>query len=174
MVSLTCRMAHVGSQGFTGVSHTVRMSGLGCPALEVVLICQNVFLSLTFMAICVKHLLNHLLVFSFKVACFRREKWAQSNVRQKEDKWTQVSVWGNVGFPSVSAENKEQNPLAMQEMQDTRVWSLGWEAPLEQGVATHSSVLAWRIPWTEKPGGLQSRGSQRAGHGWSGWAHMHG
>ena len=41
---------------------------------------------------------------------------------------------------------------------------LGWEDPLEEGMATHSSVLAWRIPWTEEPGGLQSMGVQRAGH----------
>ena len=50
------------------------------------------------------------------------------------------------------------------EMQETRVRSLGWEDPLEEGMATHSSVLAWRIPWTEKPGGLQSLGSQRVGY----------
>ena len=42
--------------------------------------------------------------------------------------------------------------------------SLGWEDPLEEGVATHSSVLAWRIPWTEEPGGLQSIVSRRVGH----------
>ena len=41
---------------------------------------------------------------------------------------------------------------------------LGWEDPLEEGMATHSSVLAWRIPWTEEPGELQSIGSQRVGH----------
>ena len=46
-------------------------------------------------------------------------------------------------------------------MQETWVQSLGWEGPLEKGVATDSSILAWRIPWTEKPGGLQSMGSQR-------------
>ena len=49
-------------------------------------------------------------------------------------------------------------------MQETRVRSLGQEDPLEKGMATHSSILAWRIPWTEKPGGLQSVGSQRVGH----------
>ena len=48
-----------------------------------------------------------------------------------------------------------KNPLAMQE---SRVQSLGWEDPLEKGMATHSSVLAWRIPWTEEPGGLQAMG----------------
>ena len=41
---------------------------------------------------------------------------------------------------------------------------LGWEDPLEQGMATHSSILAWKIPWTEKPDGLQSMGLQRIGH----------
>ena len=49
----------------------------------------------------------------------------------------------------------------MQETQETRVRSLGREDPLEESMATHSSILAWRIPWTEEPGGLQSRGSQR-------------
>ena len=42
--------------------------------------------------------------------------------------------------------------------------SLGWEDPLEEGMATHSSILAWRIPWTEEPAGLQSIGSQRVGY----------
>ena len=46
-------------------------------------------------------------------------------------------------------------------MQETQVGSLGWEDPLEKGMATHSSILAWRIPWTEEPGRLQSMGSQR-------------
>ena len=51
-------------------------------------------------------------------------------------------------------------------MQETRVQSLGWEDLLEKGMATHSSILAWKIPWTEEPAGLQSMGSQRAGHDW--------
>ena len=54
-----------------------------------------------------------------------------------------------------------KNPLAMQE---TQVRSLGWEDPVEKGMATCSSILAWRIPWTEEPGKLQSIGSQRVGH----------
>ena len=49
-------------------------------------------------------------------------------------------------------------------MLETRVWSLGQEDPLEEEMATHSSILAWEIPWTEKPGGLQLMGSQRVGH----------
>ena len=51
-------------------------------------------------------------------------------------------------------------------MQETRVRSLGWEDPLEKEMATHSSILAWRIPWRGEPGGLQSTGSQRVGHDW--------
>ena len=49
-------------------------------------------------------------------------------------------------------------------MQETWVQSLGQEDPLEKGMATHSSILAWSIPWTEEPGRLQSIGSQRVGH----------
>ena len=45
-------------------------------------------------------------------------------------------------------------------MQETWVQLLSWEGPVDMGIATHSSILAWRIPWTEEPGGLQSRGSQ--------------
>ena len=52
----------------------------------------------------------------------------------------------------------------MQERQETWVRSLGQEDPLEKEVATHSSIFAWEIPWTEEPGRLQSMGSQRVGH----------
>ena len=57
-----------------------------------------------------------------------------------------------------------KNPPAMREMQEMRAGSLGGEDPLEEGTATHSSVLAQRIPRTEGPGGLQSTGSQRVRH----------
>ena len=49
-------------------------------------------------------------------------------------------------------------------MQEMWVQSLGWEDPLEKGMATYSSILDWKIPWTEEPGGLQSVGSQRVRH----------
>ena len=52
-------------------------------------------------------------------------------------------------------------------MRETWVWSLGWEDPLEKEMATHSSILAWKVPWMQEPGGLQSTGSQRIGHDWS-------
>ena len=62
-----------------------------------------------------------------------------------------------------------KNLLAMQE---TRVWSLGWGDSLEKEMATHSSILAWEILWTEEPGRLQSMRSQRVGHNWV-CAHTH-
>ena len=49
-------------------------------------------------------------------------------------------------------------------VQETQARSLGWEDPLEKEIANHSSIVAWKIPWTEGPGGLQSMGSQRVGH----------
>ena len=62
------------------------------------------------------------------------------------------------GFPSGSDDRD------LPAMQETLVQSLGWAHSLEEGVATHSSILAWRIPWTEEPGGLQSMGSQIIRH----------
>ena len=52
----------------------------------------------------------------------------------------------------------------MKELQESQIQSLGQEDPLEENIETHSSILAWGIPWTEEPGGLQSIGSQRVGH----------
>ena len=68
-----------------------------------------------------------------------------------------ITVRGFPGGPAV------KNLHALQETQEMRVPPLGQEDPLEEGMATHSSVLAWRIPWTEEPGELQSTGSQRVG-----------
>ena len=68
-----------------------------------------------------------------------------------------------MGFPSGSA---GKNLPAVQEMQEMWVWSLSGEDPLEEGMATHSSILAWRIPWTEEPTRLQSVGLQRVSYDW--------
>ena len=57
-----------------------------------------------------------------------------------------------------------KNLSAIQETQEPRIRSLGWEGTLEEDMATHSSILAWRIPRTEEHGDLQTKGSQRAGH----------
>ena len=63
-----------------------------------------------------------------------------------------LNIWG---FPGGSA---IKNPPAMQETQESQVWSLAQEDPLLEEMATHSSILSWKIPWTEESGRLQSRG----------------
>ena len=72
-----------------------------------------------------------------------------------------------MGFPGGSA---VKNPPAVQE---TQVQTLGQEDSLEEGMATHSSIPAWRIPWTEEPGSLRSIGLQRVRRNWSDLAHTH-
>ena len=69
-------------------------------------------------------------------------------------------------FEGFSCGSVVKNPPAVQEMQETQFQSLGREDPLEEGMATHSSILAWRIPWREEPGRLQSMSMelQRVGH----------
>ena len=85
--------------------------------------------------------------------------------------------WLSLSWESLQwlvAQNFEQvakNPPVMQEMQ---VWSLGQEDPLEEGMATHCSILVWRIPWTEEPDRLQSIGLQTVGHDWGDLACLHG
>ena len=66
-----------------------------------------------------------------------------------------------MGFPGVTV-SKES--CSVQETQEMQVRSLGWEDPLEEKMTTHSSILAWEMPWTEKPGRLQSTGLQRVRH----------
>ena len=65
-----------------------------------------------------------------------------------------------------------QTVKSLPTMRETQVQSLGREDPLEKEVATHSRILAWKIPWTEDPGRLQSLGSQRVGHDWATWLHF--
>ena len=72
-----------------------------------------------------------------------------------------VHPQAQLGFPG-GASSKE--PDCQCKRHETRVQPLGWEDPLKEGMAAHSSILAWRIPWTEEPGGLQSVGSQRVRH----------
>ena len=79
---------------------------------------------------------------------------------------------GKVSFHSNPKKNEVGASLVAQRvkhlpaMQETWVWSLVQEDPLEKEMATHSSILAWRISWTQDSGGLQSTGSQRVGHNW--------
>ena len=76
------------------------------------------------------------------------------------------AVCRNQKFGASQVAQWQRIRLTMQETQETQVRSLGWEDPLEKEMATHSSILAWEIPWTEEPGGLWSIGSQRVRHDW--------
>ena len=75
--------------------------------------------------------------------------------------FTQLS-FSNVNLWNFQVIQMVKNPLAVQETRLVR--TLGQEAPLEKAMAIHSSILAWRVPWREEPGGLQSMGSQRVGY----------
>ena len=79
------------------------------------------------------------------------------NISDYEIHW----AWQLKTFPHLLTSLVAQN---LPTMQETHFWSLGWEDPLEKEMATNSSTLTWRIPWTEEPGRLQSMGSQRVGH----------
>ena len=72
----------------------------------------------------------------------------------------------NILYDTVQASRGAQMVTNLAPVWETGVQSLGWEDPLEKGMATHSSILALRIPWSEEPGGLQSMGSQTVGHDW--------
>ena len=69
-----------------------------------------------------------------------------------------IKVTFEIYFLASLMAQQVKNLLAVQETQETWVQSLGWEDPLEEAMATHSSILAWKIPWTEETSGLQSKG----------------
>ena len=80
----------------------------------------------------------------------------------------EISLFINVGIyhynQALQVAQWVKNLPAIQEMPEMWVRFQGWEDTLEEGMAIHSRILSWRIPWTEEPGRLQSRGSQRVGH----------
>ena len=84
-----------------------------------------------------------------------------------------IRVWIYLGFQSDASGKEPICQCRKLKRHETCVWPLGQEDPLEENVAIHSSILAWRIPWTEEPGGPQSIGSRRVGHNWSNLAHTH-
>ena len=77
------------------------------------------------------------------------------------------ACWLYVSLSNCGASLEAQSVKRLLALRETWVQSLGWEDPLEKEMATHSSTLAWKIPWTEKPGRLQSVGLQRVGHDWA-------
>ena len=82
------------------------------------------------------------------------------------------SFWGYWASLMAQWWKKQKTLSAMLKTQEMRVRSLGWEDPLEKEMATHSSILTWKIPWTEEPSGLQSMRLPRVGHSLSNWAHV--
>ena len=115
----------------------------------------------------------------------RKEQWPHKRLSQT-CLWLSRSLGGGVGLqrPAVGCRTLNTSVLGvvvcwyksfwglrwwkcLPTMQETRVRSLGWEDTLEKEMATHSSILVWKIPWTEEPGRLQSLGSQRVGHDWA-------
>ena len=96
---------------------------------------------------------------------FQRKSVLVSGSNPDEELWRQTSKTG-LHPPNWASQVAlaVKNPLPMQETEEMGVLSLGWEDSLEEGMATHSSIRAWRTPWTEEPGGLQSIGSHRLGH----------
>ena len=88
-------------------------------------------------------------------------KWMWEQRRQPSILPELVKSRRATGLPGAAS---GKGPACQRRRQEIRVRSLGWEDPLEKEMATHSSILDWRIPWMEEPGGLQSVGPQRAGH----------
>ena len=94
-----------------------------------------------------------------------RETWAKRQSRKAQRMFRRQG-----GFTVFKIQDTGRT---RQETQETWVWSLGWKDPLEEEMATHSIVLAWTIPWTEKPGELESIVPQRVRHDWTNLACMH-
>ena len=124
---------------------------------------------------------NVLFPFTYKIQSYTQILWKRANFWGWKGLWTHHFIVLAFRFPpwrcckiwTKSSANPTLAPLVVQmvknlpAMQETRGWSLGWENPLEKEMATHSSILAQRIPWTEEPGGLWSMGSQRVRQNWA-------
>ena len=90
--------------------------------------------------------------------------WAPYNVQRRDLLSLHPLINATRYYFHLVDEEKEAHRGWVTCLKHPRVWSLGWEDPLEKEIATHSSIPAWQIPWTQEPGGLQSMGSQRVRH----------
>ena len=97
---------------------------------------------------------------SINLLSFSARRQTESHNHRKVIK---LITWTTISIVSLVAQRLKHLPT----MREAWVRSLGREDPLEKEMATHSSILSWRIPWTEEPGGLQSTGLQRVGHDWA-------
>ena len=96
-------------------------------------------------------------------------RWQRIHLKRRRPRfhpWVGKIPWRREWLPSLGIFPVAQMVKNLFAMQETQVQSLGREDPLEKGMAIHSSILAWRIPWTEEPGGPQFMGLQRVGHDW--------
>ena len=102
--------------------------------------------------------------------------WAEEGIRGPWDWgcWLPHPPSASLSSNSPNASLVAQRVKHLPTMRETRVWSQGREDPLEKEMAPHSSTLAWKIPWSEKPGRLQSMGWQRVGHDWATSLHFRG
>ena len=101
------------------------------------------------------------------LADYRQKGWLLYNEGLLETVFP-CFFWNLEAFASLVAQAIKRLPV----MRESQVRSLGWEDPLEKEMAIHSSIPAWRIPWIEEPGRLQSTGSQRVGHDWANSLHF--
>ena len=94
------------------------------------------------------------------------DRWGLSEVERDHARTCGIQIAFIYNYLGYSQSKVAQIVKNLPRMQETQVHFLGLKDPLQRGMATHSSILAWRIPWTKEPGGLQSTGSQRVGHDW--------
>ena len=126
---------------------------------------------------------THSSILAWKISQVEESGGLPSTVHGAAKSWTRLSMHMPLGEVKGVGRGQQRKDLQYSKrvdtvknlpvMQETRVQSLGWEDPLEKGMAIHSSILAWRIPWREKPGRLQFMGSQRVRHGWVINTHTH-
>ena len=115
------------------------------------------------------HILSYYLFFKYTFALMAEISLLWDIYLKKRETERDNVLLSELKYPSVQVKGASlvvQKVKRLSTMRKTRVRSLGREDPLEKELATHSSVLAWRIPWMEEPGGPQSMGSQRVGHDW--------
>ena len=160
---------HSKNQGSTGNSHSCRGNNYIYELLHASYYI-NIFSAN-------KNGLVHITIVSHKGISLALDTVLYAFAKEKRIKWlktpipgnSQVSIWATwiqviqMHYPSLVAQMVKNLPA----MQETQVRSLDWEDLPEKEMATHSSILAWKITWTEKPGGLQYTGSKKVGHDWA-------
>jgi len=137
--------------------------------------CKIIYLLLDWSKIIWEISYNSSCIFNFSGTCFSYTIIHTQKYIYIFTNWTiwQVYIYIYMCVCVCTGGSAVNNFPTMQETQETWVKSMGWEDPVEEGMATHSSILAWKIPWAEQPGRLQSIGSQRVRHNWSNWACVH-